>query len=317
MGNSRKEYRIGRIRLKFKKYNYGHGYIISVFYISAFIIRTFLNLIFLKLNILLSSKKQKPERVLFIEPPQQGYGDLLFQTPLFFILKKNGFTVDVLIQQKHAAILNNNPNIGNVSYWNENGISGVLRKKHDIIMGLGRDKIRTNILMFLKSLSEKIIPDADIKSWHETFTKNNPSAAWQIIIFGNFLNSFSVERPKIYFSEEELKKIGQENNNSDNSILFIAGVDDKLKRYPFWDEVIETIDDDYKIQLLNPNNNLINSIKDREISVIKTSTYREAILAVAKTKIIVGAEGSLIHVAAALGKKIVVLDADFPFQKQS
>ena len=137
MKNLEDKHKIGRIRLKFKKYEYSHNYIVSAFYTSAFIIMAFLNSILLKINILLSSNNQKQKRVLFIEPPQQGYGDLLFQTPLFFILNNNGFTVDVLIQQKHAAIIDNNPNIKNIFYWNKNLILEVLKKEHDIVIGLG------------------------------------------------------------------------------------------------------------------------------------------------------------------------------------
>ncbi|MEK7658041.1 MAG: hypothetical protein AAB366_02565 [Patescibacteria group bacterium] len=171
--------------------------------------------------------------------------------------------------------------------------------------------------MILKLSSKKIIPDADIKSWHEAFKKNNPSIAWQTITFKNFLDNLFIEKPKIYFSKEELKEIRQESESSNHSILFIAGVDRKLKRYLFWGNVIKKLDGDYKIQLLNPDNDLINDVKGFKITIVKTSTYREAILAIAKTKIIIGTEGSLIHIAAALEKKIVVLDADFPFRKQT
>ena len=104
MENIEDKYKIGRIRLKFKKYEYSHNYIVSVFYTSVFIIKAFLNLILFKINILLSSNNQKQKRVLFIEPPRQGYGDLLFQIPLFFILNNNGFTVDVLVQQKQPEL---------------------------------------------------------------------------------------------------------------------------------------------------------------------------------------------------------------------
>mgnify|MGYP001571614436 FL=1 len=318
MENFKNKHKIGRTMLKFKKYKYNHNYIVSMFYISAFTIKTFLNLILLKINILLSSNNQKQKRVLFIEPSRQGYGDLLFQIPLFFILNNNGFTVDVLIQQKHSAIIDNNPNIKNIFYWNKNLILEVLKKEHDIVIGLGRDTIRTNVLMLLKFSNKKIIPDADIKSWHEAFKKNNPSVAWQIIVFRNFLdNNLFIEKPKIYFSKEELKEIRQKSESPNRSILFIAGVNRKLKRYPFWGEVIKKFNDNYKIQLLNPDNDLINSVKGFKITIIKTSTYREAILTIVKTNIIIGTEGSLIHIAVALGKKIVALDADFSFRKQT
>ena len=76
---------IGKIKLKFKKYQYRYNYIFSLFLISLFLIRVFINTILCKLNTILSAKNFQPgqKTVLFIEPFQQGYGDLFFQTPLF------------------------------------------------------------------------------------------------------------------------------------------------------------------------------------------------------------------------------------------
>lgn len=311
---------IGRIELKFKKYQYSHNYIYSLLLIFLFLIKNGINVILCKLNIVLSVKnfQQGQKTMLFIEPPQQGYGDILFQIPLFSILKKAGFIIDILIKKNHEAIIEYNPNIRNVFYWNQSGFIQAISQKHNIIIGLGRDTIKSNAIMFFKLFTKKIIPDANLELWRSIFAKNNPSIAWQKIILENLIGNFTTELPKIYFSKKELLLINQKELRNKRRILFIVQANNKLKKYPLWIDVIKNLNSvNDQIFILNAEGDLKNKAIEAEFYILNTQSYRDAILEIAKSDIIIGTEGSLIHIATALQKKIIALEADFSFKKQT
>lgn len=319
--NQNKIKKIGRIGLKYRKYRYKHSKPYSLILILLYIIRNLINIFLLRINLVLSLSsmlKNHRKRILFIEPPQQGYGDLLFQTPIFSILAKRGYVVTTLMQKKHKAILKNNPNVSNIWFWNFRGIFNIFFSKYDFVVGLGRDTIKTNVILLLKILNKKIIPDSNLKAWHESFNQLNPCQAWQVLVLSKLERFFDFETPRIYLSNEENKKIKTLKNKKTPIILLIMNVDNKLKQYPYWQEVIDKLDQkNMYIALKNANEaKLTESIK-RSVRYLSTDSYRKAILTIAASDIVVGVEGSLIHIAAALGKKLIVLEANNSFRKQT
>ena len=107
-----------RIYSKYSKYKKRHGSLSAYFKILVYIFNDIGNY---ALRYILKPTKDKidlieNQKILFIEPYKQGYGDLIFQTPLIEIFSKQHLTF--LIREKHSCIVENNPKLNCSYHWN-------------------------------------------------------------------------------------------------------------------------------------------------------------------------------------------------------
>ncbi|MBI5306731.1 hypothetical protein HZB04_04090 [Candidatus Wolfebacteria bacterium] len=162
--------------------------------------------------------------------------------------------------------------------------------------------------------------DSNLKIWRRYFKDYNTPIAWQKLFdyFNKKTNYYNL--PKIYFSRTELEQIQKIRKENQFPIIgLIIGVTNKLKEYPYWNSVINQLKGvDCSIFLLGVNNNLNFDVDQSNIiDLTKRSNYRDAILYMANCDIIIGAEGSLIHIASSFNKKIIVLEGSDSFYKNS
>ncbi|MBI4993692.1 hypothetical protein HZC33_01910 [Candidatus Wolfebacteria bacterium] len=314
--------KISRIQLKYQKYRFKYSSIKSGLKIILFLIQNCLNIILLHINLFNSLIKREISGncVLFIEPPQQGYGDLFFQTPIFELLKKSGYQVQILCQAGHCDILKNNQNINKILFWNKRDLLLIFKTNYKFIICLGRDKLKTNLLLLIKFFTPKYILDSNLKIWRQYFKDYNTPIAWQKLFyyFNKKTNYYNL--PKIYFSQTELEQIQKIRKENQFPIIgLIIGVTNKLKEYPHWNLIINQLGDtNYSIFLLGVNNNLNFDVgQSNIIDLTRHSNYRDAILYMAACDIVIGAEGSLIHIASSFNKKIIVLEGSDNFYKNS
>jgi len=315
--------RISRIDLKYKKYLLEHNKVIARAYIILFLMRNLLNILLLMIHslALFQNKDAGPKDILFIEPLQQGYGDLFIQTPLFEALNKNDCKVHILCKKSHSDIIRNNPYINKLLFWKKSDIAFILKNRYKLIIGLGRDTIRENLLMLSKPCTKKYILDSDLKLWKESFSELSTPKAWQKILdyYTKKENHYSL--PKVYLSKKEKKEVSKlRQEYKKPRVGLIVGVGNKLKLYPFWAKIIEELNQrpgSINIFLLGSKNNLGFPSSGRLVNFTLAPTYRKAIITIAAADIIVGAEGSLIHIAAALGKNLVLLEGSDAFYKNS
>lgn len=302
---------------KNKKYRAKNGNVAASILIIAFTINKLV--CYLLINFI--SKKSKTSRlsnksILFIEPTHQGFGDLLFQSPLFKSWSESEYIVNVLLAKKqHGDILKNNPYVSEIFTWSVEDLSKILFRRYGNIFGLCRNSIRENILLAAKISSNKILPDSDLALWEKSFSANPNTIAWQVMV--NKINPalYAKGVPQVFFSESEKKYIAA---NKKGQIEIIAGTEDKSKRVPALTNLLSWIPATLynRIVLIGKGTNK-KMVHSPIINLISKLTYRETILEIASAKTVIGPEGSLVHIAAAIGAQTVVYDPGGIFIKNT
>lgn len=300
---------INRLLKKYSKIRKNHTLIFSLLYIAWFAIRDLLSNLLVRI-VKTSNDISDIKNVLFIEPVNQGYGDLFFQTSLFKFLYDSGFSINILTSKNHSQILTNNPNIKKIYHWEISGLFRILGSKL-IIIGLGRSTLKETLLLATSFRSEKIILDKNIEYWKTIFKNNSNTLAWNIVV-GNYLNlEINNPVPKIFFSNSEKNIIEKE--KSSNKIGIIYGVENKEKRVTTINRIIDLIPNNKDILLLGKGNYY--SGKRKVNDFINKISYRDTLVKVATCNTIIGAEGSLVQIAPSLGIKTVVLDPKNKFRE--
>lgn len=302
---------IKRLSNKFNKNKLHYGMFFSCFYIIFFVARDIIN----HLIIRLISTKNGPEtkKILFIEPVNQGYGDLFFQTSLFRFLNNSKYKVFVLTNKNHYQILYNNPNINGIFFWSLRDVFKIF-KQNFIIIGLGRDTLRETFLMLFSCGSKKIVLDKNIKKWRSTFKNNSNTIAWNILVSKYLKIKLDNPRPKIYFSETEKNYIKK--NKSENKIGIICEIENKEKIFNEIKSVIRRIPLNKEVLLFGKGN--CNYLDGGNIqNHINKISYRDTIIKMAFCKTILGTEGSLTQISSSIVPKTIVLDINNTFIKNS
>lgn len=249
------------------------------------------------------------QEILFVEPTNQGFGDLFFQTALFKSINEAGYKISIITNRKHAQILKHNRDVANIFFWDLTIIKKIFSKNY-IVVGLVRSTIRETLLLLFSR--NKIILDRDIDTWVKTFDENSNTITW-IKLFEKILGSdLHKPLPQIYFSEPERCWIRE--NRSNYKIGVVYGVVDKTKRFSGISEIIERIPNNYKVFLLG---NRASYSGHREIIDLTNKTYRETILEIATCSHIIGTEGSLVHIASILQVNLLVIDERNAFRKNA
>lgn len=273
----------------------------SVVFIFWFV---FLDLIKSILVFFIHNRKQYTSKnILFIEPFQQGYGDLFFQTALFECLHCNGYVVDVAARENHKVILKNNPYVNRIIDWSFRDI-GQFTKRDQIIIGLGRSTIR-EIVLLLAGSSEKIILDKDLNLWVQTFDQNSNTIAWQVLI-RHFLEIDRVDyRPHLHFVK---------NNKKHSGIAIIAGIKDKTKNFCGLIKLAKIIN--RRVVLLGEGDFSIGDYSNIENKINKLS-YEETVNRMSECEVVIGPEGSLIQIASSIVPKTIAIDPQGKFAKNA
>lgn len=299
----------GRIINKYRKIKKERGLIIALPKTALYILRNLINnslIYFLKQTTISLENKN----ILFIEPVNQGYGDLFFQTALLESLKKEGYRISILINKEHAPIIENN-DMYKIYYWRLRDILS-LTKSENIFIGLGRDTLRETVLLIMAK--KRIILDKEIEKWKKTFTDSPNTIAW-IKIFEYYLK-INLENhqfmPRIIFSDQEKKYIRQ--NKSDDKLGIIYGIQNKTKRYDKIDRIIDQIPSKYKIILLGVETKYFGK---KIVCNLTGIGYRKTILEIATCKTVMGTEGSLVHISSSLPIKTCVIDDNDRFTKNA
>lgn len=300
---------IRRLLKKYDKIRKRYTLFFSLLYIIWFVVRDLLNDLLVRI-VKIDNNISNIKNVLFVEPINQGYGDLFFQTSLFEFLHNSGFSINILTSKNHSQILTNNPNIKKIYYWKADDLFRILNSKL-IIIGLGRSTLRETLLIITSFKSTKIILDKNIKYWNTIFENNSNTLAWNIII-GNYLNlEINNPVPKIFFSKLEKNIIKKE--RSSNKIGIIYGIENKEKRIDLINQIMNLIPSDKNILLFGKGNHY--SGKRKVSDFINKISYHDTLVKIATCNTIIGAEGSLVQIAPSLGIKTIVLDPRNKFRE--
>lgn len=302
---------------KYKKYRTRNGKFLALIQIIIFTINKLV--CYLLINFISKRNKTRQllnKKILFIEPIGQGFGDLLFQTPLFRSWSENGYTVNILLAKKrHADIIRNNPYIEDVFTWSIIDLFRILFMDYESLFGLCRDSVRENLLLISKISSNKILPDFDLALWEETFLANSNTIAWQIITNKINPNLHSRGIPQIFFSKSEERYISR---NKNGKIVIVVGVENKFKQMPGLTDFLSYIPNNFleKVVLTGRGENY-NVGKLPVKNLINKLTYRENLLEIASADFVFGPEGSLVHAASVLGTKTAIWDPEKLFIKNA
>ncbi|MDD5318383.1 MAG: hypothetical protein PHF79_00980 [Candidatus Pacebacteria bacterium] len=304
-----------RLLKKYRNVKAKNGIVVAIFYVLFFCIRDSLNSLtlgFINSNNNLAGIKN----ILFIEPLNQGYGDLFFQTALFKYLSHHGYQVSVLARRGHSQLLINNPYIRGVYFWKPYDLFKILRSKF-LLVGLGRNTFSETLLMLFSISSKKMILDEDLSLWISTFETKPNTLAWIILVSTMLkIRETSLENfiPEIFFSKIEKDFVDKEQTSLNIGIIY--GVTDKQKRLKKMNNLIKYLSKNYPIILLGAGDHLsAQGIKGK--NYINKLSYRETLLKIAGCSIILGPEGSLVHVASSLVKKTLVIDPLNNFKKNA
>lgn len=298
-----------RVKKKLCKYIKKYGAILAFILIIRYILRDLINytLTILIKRIIGNKTSFKNKRILFIEPFQQGFGDLIFQTPIFESLNSQGYSVYVLINQNHLPIIENNFFIekiilrGKIKYWIE-----ILYTKFETIFVLSRDTIPETLIPLFKFRSQIILMDSDLKFWNEIFDGNH-TLAWQKILKKYFNKSLKFNRPMIFLESKPVvsKKI----------IGIIAGVDKEEKNFKNMILLIKKLKM-FNINLFGKNKEWV--VMAETDDYVNKLTYKETIKKISECNLIIGTESSLIHVSTTLKiPTLIIENSDRPFNKYS
>ncbi len=247
--------------------------------------------------------------ILFIEPKKQGYGDLLFQTPIFEYIGSR-CNLDIICQAKHECILESNPFVKNTLSENNE----VNFKNYDCVFYLSRSTVGENLLALKCNKASKIPLDKNLTKWAYVFDNYSHTKAWQKL-FDNIFNSSNVYfLPKLYIKNTPKKE---------NLIILVAGTENIEKGIQNIDETIEylhkTLENTiYKLEVVGKTDQNINIPYDKKIiNSINKTPYRECIDHISSAKLVIGPEGSLIHMSTTLGIPTIVGQYGRDFNKYS
>lgn len=229
------------------------------------------------------------------------------------MLKKSGYEVYVLTNKNHAQILENNPDIESIFFWDFKNLFKLLRQRF-IVIGLGRDTLRETFLILFLHRSNPILLDKDIEKWKLIFKNNSNTIAWNILVSEYLGIKSSNPKPKIYFSEKEKLIIGR--HKSKNKIGVIYGVQNRDKIFEKIDDVVEIIPKNKKLILLGKGENKTSVHENKNIEdYVNKISYRKTLVKIATCETIIGTEGSLTQIASSIVPKTIVLDINKVFIK--
>lgn len=267
----------------------------STYCTARYIFNDLLNMFFTKILTNRSGiELKKSDRVLFIEPKKQGFGDLLFQTTIFELLGEK-CVLDLLCKEEHLPIVFNNPYLNRVFVGKD-----INYKKYDYVIFLSRSTFYENILARKCIFAKKISLDKDLRLWVDTFSKNWWPKAWQVIIRSKFNISFynNYPKPKLYYNKKCHKK---------NILLLVLGVERKDKTIHNQKRVAKYIYTAVKnlgwtLKIIGKNSESIGTKECKDvINLVNKTTYAECLDEIRRAKILIGPEGSLAHIAMATG----------------
>lgn len=271
----------------------------NAYYLVKYIFNDLLNIFFTKILINRTGVKfKKNDRVLFIEPKKQGFGDLLFQTTIFELLGENCM-LDLLCKEEHLPIVFNNPYLNRV-FVDKN----INYKKYNYVIFLSRSTLYENILAQKCILAKKISLDKDLHLWTNTFSKNWWPVAWQILLRSKISLPFLKRhlKPKLYY----------ENCKKGNVILLVIGVEKEYKGLVSQENIIDfiykTIDHTkWKLKIIGTSRIGVDLKKYKNIiNLVNKTTYEECIKEIAKSKVLIGPEGSLAHISTVLNNVTLI-----------
>ncbi len=311
-----------RIKRKYTKYKENYGVFLSVLRIILYILRDLLNHFLVTLVIKSKSNRNQSnsKRILFLEPRQQGYGDLIFQTPIFEALNRAGYEITIVIQEKHYPILENNPYISDIHYWkNIRGTAAPKFCRFDYVVFLGRNTLKETLLGIKIRRAKKIILDQNLDAWRSAFSDNH-TVAWQKLMIKFFNPNLKFGKPKIYTRN----KFTLQNTKIIN-IAVMVGIEKKEKTYPKMQELLNLLLENYpnfQFYLLGQCNKEYSSSfrkfdRGNIVNLVNKQTYSEVIESISKMSAAIGTEGSLIHVSSTLGIPTVVIEIHDYFWKYS
>lgn len=266
------------------------------------------------------TKQSDLKNILFLEPRQQGFGDLLFQTPLFEALFKKGYKVSIIIQKKHLPIMLNNPYISNLYYWENIGrILDLPFKKYLSIIFLGKSTLTETLFSSLFINTNKTVLDQNINLWHKLFSENH-TRAWQKLMQIYFDSNLQFNKPKIFFA----KRSSIISNISNHKMAIIAGVDKTKKHYQDMIQLLELING-----LTNTTIYLIGACdKKTETTLskfrsgsfhnyINKLSYEDTVKLLSGMDTVIGTEGSLVHISTTLHIPTIIIEVSDNFWKYS
>lgn len=308
-----------RISLKLKKSVQKYGFIITCVFIVFYITRDFINSVLIYLfNKFKNEHSVEKKEVVFLEPKNQGYGDLLFQTPIFESLANAGYKISIVVQKNHLPIVKNNPNISAISYWVDwIQLVKLSFKSRGYAVFLGRSTLTETLFGLTFFKAQKIILDKDIKLWREFFSGNH-TKAWQKLIKTYISSDLKFGKPKLYLFSRRV--VDKENIR----IGVIVGVDKKEKRFAgMLSLVVELGRQKNTTSYLigscdNEYSRIFRSFISRPyVNFINKQNYTEVVDCISSMDVVIGTEGSLAHVSTTLGIPTIILDKNNSFWNHS
>jgi ADP-heptose:LPS heptosyltransferase len=310
-----------RVRTKFTNYRQGYNFLLSSLFIVFYVIRDgMISTLMWVANKFISSHQNVKKEVIFLESRQQGYGDLLFQTPIFEALSNAGYKVDVIILKKHLPIIEGNPHIEKVYFWDDWLNTTILPlRKGGYVIFLGRNTIIETIfgLMFYKS--EKIILDKNLEIWKDLFSQNH-TLAWQKLIKNYLDKNIQFNKPKIY----AIPKNQKNKSSHKKKVAVIVGVNKKYKRYEKIILLINLLRRRHNLEIYligvcdEATEHTFKNYHDGPYkNLLNKQGYLETIQLISSVNVVIGTEGSLIHVSTTLGVPTLVIEGKNKFWRYS
>ena len=301
------------MKRKFCKYREKSGALFAFILIIRYVLRDLINYLLTLIikKIIGKESRFKNKEILFIEPFQQGFGDLIFQTPLFEALHTRGYKVNLLIKEEHYPIIENNPFIYKVFFRQSiKSLLKILFSKFETIFVLSRDTIPETLLALLKFRSQIILMDSDLNFWNQIFNENH-TLAWQKILKRYFDSNLTFKEPEVYREKKE-------SSDLKNKIGIIAGIDKKEKTFKNMANLIQELmnKEMFNIDLFGKNKDWkkIGEVSD----YVNKITYKETIERMLDCNLIIGPESSLIHVSTTLKiPTLIIENEERPFDKYS
>ncbi len=293
-----------RWRRKFRRYvAKGDGILAAAAKTCGYACRDAANVALLALGLAVNSlfsAKCPEKKILFVEPPQQGFGDLLFQTATFRALALHGYAVHVLLSKpEHAAILRGNPDVSSVNIK-------LPPRWHGWVVALGRDTLREHAVALRFPCARRAYPDADIATWREALAGNHAHAWISSVGAALGVDLGRNARPTMAAGAELLPQ---------RTVAVVAGIGDPQKRVGGLRDVTLAIAESRPVIVLGTEVGWARIEHPNVDDRVNQQTYAGAIDTLAGCAAAVAPEGSLAHVALTLGVPTVVVERDEPYDR--
>lgn len=237
-----------------------------------------------------------------------GIGDLIFLTPIFPVLKQDGYEVHVNCKSNGKAIFKNNPFIDNLIIHDES-IKIEDLPDHWKQLSQGYDKV----INYSGSVEQKYLISDDNELYYGDKSKRKTDVNYYDEMFKLAGYNIKGRLPQLFINRKERKWLKRERDRHKGKFVILWSLSGSAihKAWPYAEDVAKEILDKYpKVVIITAGDDFCYALEWEHPRTICTSgkaTLRESLLRTSFVDLVIGAETGLINASGCWSVPKIIL----------